>query len=804
MLAAILAHFAVAVLLPAISRRWGRVAFLVGGVLSAATLATLLLFFSRGAFGGPVDVVEQTVPWAPSIDLEITLRIDSLSVLMSLLVSGIGALVLFYYACYAKPDDRNIGRNSSLLVTFAGAMLGLVLVDDVFSLYLFWELTTVCSFLLVGGDGTTRRSRRSATQALLVTAAGGLSMLLGLVLLAAEAGTVRVSEIVADPPAAGPLVSVAVVLVLLGAFTKSAQFPFHFWLPAAMVAPTPVSAYLHAAAMVKAGVYLVARFAPGFSAMPAWWIPVVVLGLWTMLLGAVRALRQNDLKTLLAFGTVSQLGFLMVLVGSGGFVSALAGATLILAHGLFKSTLFLVTGIIDKRAGTRDVRHLSGLGRQWPLLAGVAALAVASMAGVPPLLGFVGKEAALEAFLHGGALGQGVGTIVLAGLALGSALTAAYSLRFLVGAFGTRPGVEPVRVERPGALFVAPVLVPAAASLLLGLVPSWAEVLTGRYASAYPSEGVRYHLALWHGFSMPLALSVLILAAGYAAYRATWVLRRFAGRLPVALQAEPSYLATMGALDRTARWLTGRLQVGSLPVYLGVIIVTMSVVPALGLLRGIDEQTTLRFADSWIQPVLVVVMLAAAGAVVLARRRLTAVLLTGLVGYSIGALFVVEGGVDLALAQFLVESLTLVVFVFVLRRFPSTFGKHRLRSAKVRWSKAAIAALGGTVVAVLAVLVSGSRAGLPQTSHEYIARAEAEAGATNVVNAIIVDFRAFDTLGEIIVLAVAAIGAASLILAAHRQRRRPGDTVADVDEGTEQEVRNRPESEPGYQEGAVL
>ncbi|TLW90371.1 DUF4040 domain-containing protein [Saccharomonospora piscinae] len=785
MLAAILAHFALALVLPSVAQRWGRVAFVVGGVLSAVALVVLLVFFSGGAFGG--ELTQEYVAWAPAIDLGISLRIDALSVLLALLVSGIGALVLFYYGCYAKPDDPNIGRNAALLVAFAGAMLGLVLVDDVFSFYLFWELTTVCSFLLVGGDGRTRKARRSATEALLVTAGGGLAMLLGLILLATAAGTVRISEIVADPPPGGALVSVAVILLLAGAFTKSAQFPFHFWLPAAMVAPTPVSAYLHAAAMVKAGVYLVARFAPGFSSFPAWWIPVVGFGLWTMILGALRALRQNDLKTLLAFGTVSQLGFLTVLVGSGGFVSALAGATLILAHGLFKSTLFLVTGIIDKRAGTRDVRELSGLGRRWPVLAGVAALALASMAGVPPLLGFVGKEAALEAYLRGGVLGGTVDVVVLIGLVVGSGLTVAYSLRFLVGAFGTRADLPPLEVERPGARFVAPALVPALASLVLGVVPGAVEVLAGRYAAAYPSEGVRYHLALWHGLTPTLGLSALVLLGGYAAYRAGWVFRTLAGRVPTALQAEPTYHAAIGGLDRTARWLTGRLQVGSLPVYLGVIVVTTAVVPALGLLPGLHWPSNLRFADSWTQPVLVSLMLAGAVTAVLARRRLTAVLLTGLVGYSIGALFVVEGGVDLALAQFLVESLTLVVFVFVLRRFPSRFSHGRPRLPAVRWIKAGIAAMGGIVVATLAVLVSGSRDGLPQTSHEYIARAESEAGATNVVNAIIVDFRAFDTLGEVVVLAVAAIGAASLILAASRQPRRGDDELATVPDGAEPE-----------------
>ncbi|MEU6644317.1 hydrogen gas-evolving membrane-bound hydrogenase subunit E [Saccharomonospora sp. NPDC046836] len=765
MLFAIAAHMALAAVLPWIARRWGRAAFVVGALAPAATLV-LALSQAGGAVGARPPT--ESLAWAPGIGLEFTTRLDELALLMILLVSGIGALVLCFYACYAKPGDPAAGRDSALLVLFAGAMLGLVLADDVISLYVFWELTTICSFLLVGGDGATKKLRRSATQALLVTSLGGLAMLLGLILLGTAAGTFRISEILADPPG-GPLVTVAVLLILLGAFTKSAQVPFHPWLPGAMVAPTPVSAYLHAAAMVKAGVYLVARFAPGFAHLPAWWVPIVVLGLWTMVLGGFRALRQYDLKTLLAYGTISQLGFLMVLVGTGTWLSALADVTLVLAHGLFKSALFLTVGIIDKRTGTRDIRQLSGLGRHWRALAGFATLAVLSMAGLPPLLGFIGKEAALEALLEGGPREW----LLLAGVALGSVFTVAYSLRFLVGAFGDRADGKPMAVPPSGTLITGLVAVPAVAGLVLAVVPGVIQPLVAGYADAYSANPPPYELALWHGITAPLLLTVVIVAAGYALHR-TALAPRLAGWVPESLHAQRGYQATITGLDGLAKAVTGRLQAGSLPTYLGIILVTMVLVPAGGLLAGLGSPGPLRWWDSWLQLPLAVLVLAAAGTVVLARRRLTAVLLTGAVGYGIGALFVVDGGADLALAQFLVESLTLVVFVFVIRRFPPRFVEDRPYVRKARWVKAGIAAVAGTFVAVLAVLYSGSREpGMPDASRYYIENSESATGASNVVNAIIVDFRAFDTVGEIAVLAVAATGAASLILARARQRSRP-------------------------------
>ncbi|MGH4019386.1 MAG: proton-conducting transporter membrane subunit [Pseudonocardiaceae bacterium] len=309
--------------------------------------------------------VVQAVAWAPELDLALTFRLDALALAMLVLVSGVGALVLVYSGWYFGPASPEAARCAALLLAFAGVMLGLVLADDLITLYVFWELTSIASFLLVGQDGERRDDRRAAVQALLVTMFGGLAMLLGFVLLGEAAGTYRISELIADPPR-GATTSFALVLILLGAFTKSAQLPFHPWLPAAMVAPTPVSAYLHAAAMVKAGVYLVARLSPAFADLAVWWVPVVAVGLATMLVGGWRALHETDLKRLLALGTVSQLGFLMVLLGAGGRTAALAGVAMLLAHGLFKAPLFLTVGVIEHHAGSRDVRELSGVGRALP------------------------------------------------------------------------------------------------------------------------------------------------------------------------------------------------------------------------------------------------------------------------------------------------------------------------------------------------------------------------------------------------------------------------------------------------------
>lgn len=744
---------------------------------------------------GGAEPATATLPWASPLGIELSFRVDTLSLVMALIVTGIGAVVLAYQGWYGQ-GERGAPRDTVVLVAFAGAMLGLVLADDIVGLYLFWELTTLCSFLLIGGPGRSSDRRRHAVQALLITTLGGFAMLLGLVMLGESAGTWRLSGIVAAAPA-GPAVDVALVLVLIGALAKSAQVPLHSWLPAAMVAPTPVSAYLHAAAMVNAGVYLVARLAPGFSPNPLFVGIVTVVGLASLLLGGYRALRTDDLKLLLAYGTISQLGLLLVLFGWGTRTAALAGMTLLVAHALFKSALFLTTGAVEKTTGTRSIGELSGVGRRWPLLAAVAVLAAASMAGLPPLLGFVAKEATFEAFL-----GSGADLVVLAVIVAGTVLTVAYSIRYVWGAFATKPDVPVSTGAAPWPPLLA-VAVPAVASLLLAFATSSVYDVVTPYADVLPDHH-DYKLELWHGLTPALALSALVLLTGYALYRVAPLVRR----LPRLLNAQRGYARTVHGFDALARAVTGRTQVGSLPVYLGVTLVTVFAVPGVVLFARNGVAEGLRPWDVWVQvPLAGIIVLGCVG-VLAARRRLTAVLFIGSAGYSIGALFLVHGAIDLALTQFLVETLTLVVFVLVLRQFPAAFtsGRDTERdkasdagsgssretarpTATFRWLKATIAVFGGGVVAAGAVLLSGQRDTAAEASAYYLGHAKDDTGASNVVTAILVDYRAMDTIGEISVLAVAVTGAAGLILAASRAVRhfeppqRRTDELADRVDG---------------------
>ena len=755
MLALVLAHLVVAAALPMVSARSRRAAFGVAAILPALTLVWALA--NAGPALGPG--LTSTTAWAPTLGLELSFRLDALALAMIVLVSGIGAVILVYAMGYFGPTSEDATRSAALLLTFAGVMLGLVLADDLLTLYVFWELTSVTSFLLVGQSGEKRENRRAAVQALLVTVLGGLAMLLGFVLLGEAAGTYRISEIVAAPPT-GPMVTAALPLILLGAFTKSAQLPFHPWLPAAMVAPTPVSAYLHAASMVKAGVYLVARLSPGFSDLAVWWVPVVVAGLGTMLIGGWRALYQTDLKRVLAFGTVSQLGFLMVLFGAGGRIAALGGIAMLLAHGLFKAPLFMIVGAVEHATGSRDLRKLSGLRTSMPGLAVAAAVAAASMAGLPPLLGFVGKETAFEAFLGEGGVR---GWAIALGLLAGSVLTAAYSARFLWGMFAAKPGVAPTPVHAPGPLTTAPIWLSAAAGLALGI----AYPLVDAPAEAYAGPG-EYQLALWHGLGPPLLFSAIAIGGGLTVHVLRTRVDRLAKHSP--FDAQHGYEGAIAGLERVAVAVTGRVQVGSLPAYLATIIVVVVVLIGPATLFGGAWPVGQPLYHSIIQVPLGLAVAVAALAVVKARRRFTAVLLVGVIGYGVAGLFIVDGAPDLALAQFLVETLSLVAFVFVLRRLPAHFTEQP-SPRRTQWFRAGLAAVGGTVVAGGAVVLSAARVAPSSTSADFIALAPDGAGADNVIAAILVDFRALDTVGEIGVLFVAAAGVASLVLATRYDRK---------------------------------
>jgi multicomponent Na+:H+ antiporter subunit A len=759
-------HFGAALLAPLLVRWWGRQAFLVLALVPAAAFAWTMAQLGVILDGGEVH---ESTPWISALRLDIALRLDPLALCLAGLVTGVGALVLLYCARYFEPGDEGLGRFAGTLTAFAGSMLGLVLADDLLLLYVFWELTTVFSFLLIGGSGRRLAARRAATQALVLTTAGGLAMLMGLILIGEASGSYRLSEVVAHPGSGSAMVA-GTVLVLVGAITKSALVPFHFWLPAAMEAPTPVSAYLHAAAMVKAGVYLVARLAPGFAEVPGWRPIVLGLGLATMLLGGYRALRQTDLKLLLAFGTVSQLGFLTVLVGAGSEELAAAGLAMLLAHGLFKSALFLVVGVIDHATGTRDLRRLSGLGRRLPVLATAGVLAASSMAGLPPLLGFVGKEAAFTALLDGGLPDRTAALLELAGLVLGSVLTAAYAIRFVWGAFARKPELPATApeelVHRPGPLFLtAPVLL-AVAGLVAGPGSTLLDPVVAAYAETLPQIAPEVpELAVWHGLQPALLLSAGTVLGGAVLFWLRVPIGRLQRRLAVGASADEGYWNVIQALDRLAVLVTGTTQRGSLPAYLGTILVAILALPGLVLVTQAPWPAQWRAWDTPVQALVGAVMLGAAALAVRMRQRMSAVLVVGVTGYGLALLFALAGAPDLALTQFLVETLTLVTFVLVLRKLPKDITeRHRPRERAARGLLAvATGVLLGTVgaVALAARTAEPVSVGFPGPAYEF-------GGGQNVVNVTLVDIRAWDTLGEISVLVVAATGVASLVFLRQR------------------------------------
>ncbi|QCC78570.1 Na+/H+ antiporter subunit A [Nocardioides daphniae] len=757
----IAALFLLAAVCPWALLRAGRRAFLP---IAAVPLAGTVWLATYGPSVAEGEVHTQVVQWVPSINLELAFAMGTLQWVLAMIVLGIGAVVLAYCRWYFHDDSAGVPRFAGVLVAFIAAMLGLVLADDLLLLYVFWELTTVFSFLLVGHDPTRRSARQAAIQALMVTTLGGLAMLVGALALAHQAGTMRISEILADPPS-GTLVTVGVMLLLVGALSKSALFPFHFWLPAAMAAPAPVSAYLHAASMVKAGVYLVALLAPAFADVPGWRPTLVGLGLLTMLIGGLRALRQNDLKLLLAFGTVSQLGFMVLVLGLGTRSAMLAGLGLVVAHALFKATLFLVVGLIDRTTGTRDLRKLTGLGRRMPWVAAAAALAAASMAGIPPLVGYVAKESVFVALVDVADYGEGTGMegvlgwLLLVGVLLGSVLTVAYSARFVWGAFADREVTEEVRVtDVPVGFAAGPVLL-AALGLVAGFLGSALTYVLAPHAELLPEGAHHAELSLWHGVGLPLAATVVALGVGALLFVARGPVQTLQGALALDVSLENGYRATMRGLDRFAVELTAVVQRGSAAAYLGITLLVVVLVPGSTLLRTYDS-IDVRLWDTPYQAVVGGVIMLAAVMATRSRRRLRAVLLAGATGYGTAALFVLHGAPDLALTQALVETLTVVVFVLALRRMPEYFTDRPL-SARRYW-RVALGASVGLVAAGFMLVGASARihepvsAALPRLAVDY-------GGGANIVNVILVDTRAWDTFGEIAVLVAAGTGVASLI-----------------------------------------
>ncbi|MBW9092597.1 Na+/H+ antiporter subunit A [Microbacterium jejuense] len=720
------------------------------------------------------DIPFETYAWIPSLGIDLSMRMDTLSWLMTLIVTGVGALVMIYCRWYFRGKRESLGQFAAVLLAFAGAMYGLVLTDDLVVLVMFWEITSVLSYLLIGYYNKRAASRRAALQALLVTTLGGLVMLIGVVMLVVAAGTSSISQILADAPT-GAVVDAALVMILVGALSKSAIFPFHFWLPGAMAAPTPVSAYLHAAAMVKAGIYLIARFAPVFAIAPPWRPIVVALGVFTMLLGGFQALRETDLKRVLAFGTVSQLGMLTVVLGFGTRDAALAGLALLLSHALFKSALFLVVGVIDRQLSTRDLTELSGVGRQAPVMATFSIIAVASMVGFIPTIGFVAKEGALAALLYEALGGDAWGIVAVSGIALGSVLTAAYGIRFLWGAFATKRDAQGDRLtdtewpDPPIGFLVAP-LVLSGLTLVSGLAAPWLDEVFAPYADTAPAStpGVpapehAAHLALWHGLEPALWISLASIVLGVVVF---WLTRgwRPAKRL-LPFTAADAYNGTLRVIARLSVVTTSLTQRGSLPVYVGTIFVVFVAAEATALLASDEWRAQLDAFQTPMQLFVAPIMIAAGLIAIRARKRYTGVVLVSVTGLGMVLLFATSGAPDLALTQILVETVTLVAFALVLRRIPSRMGEHNASVWPV--ARAVLGAAVGLTMALVAIVATSARVEKP-ISERFPDLAYELGHGKNVVNVALVDLRGWDTMGELSVLILAATGVASLVFVTHR------------------------------------
>jgi multicomponent Na+:H+ antiporter subunit A len=787
MVTVLVAFAVVALVVPALTPLLGRRVFCVAALAPAAAAVLTVAQTDRALDGG----VTESFTWIPQLDLAIGFRVDALAWVLALVVSVVGALVLVYCASYFGSDEPGLGRFAGVLTAFAGSMYGLVIADDVIVLFVLWEATTVFSYLLIGHDAVKRASRAAAMQALVVTTAGGLAMLAGLVVLSVTAGTTKLSAIIEQAPT-GTIVTVSVVLILAGALTKSAIVPFHFWLPAAMAAPTPVSAYLHAAAMVKAGIYLIARLAPAFALLDGWRETITLLGVLGMVVGGYRALRQTDLKLLLAYGTVAQLGFLVLAAGWGAPAVALGGVALLVAHATFKSTLFLVVGTVDHVTGTRDLGNLSGLGRKMPWLATVAVLALVSMAGIPPTIGFVAKEAVLTGFieaLHGP--GAGWAWFALIGVTVGSVLTVAYSLRFFWGTFATKHGVAQTEPHALHGLGVVPSVLGLTGVALGLLTPLVAHGLEPAAAAAsVTGEDPVPHLALWHGLEPALGISAITLVGGLALFAARTRVEALQHRLAGFPSAANTYRHVMRGLDRGATTLTAGLQRGSLPYYLTVILSVFVAGALANLIVGGPWAFHVRFADSWGQIPVVIVMSIAAIAVLTAKTRFAAAVLVGVTGYGMSVLFVLHGAVDLALTQLVVETVTLIAFVLVLRRLPPRIATAN--PSRFRLLRALFATLAGATLAIVVIVAASARTADPIWP-DIPALTSSFGHGLNVVNVALVDLRGWDTLGELTVVVAAATGVASLIFVNSREdtlprlRDLPSDVTSD---------KHRPDGEP--------
>ena len=745
------------ILLPVCFARLGRSATAWLTALMPALALAILLQQIPAVFSGQVPVF--SMPWVPLLGMNLSLHLDGLAFLFCLLILGIGLLIILYARYYLSESD-NMAVFYAYLLFFMSAMLGVVLSNNLLQLWLFWELTSISSFLLISFWRQKSEARKGARMALTVTGAGGLALLGALLLIGHVTGTYELREVlekgeVLRDSAYYPAI---LVLFLLGAFTKSAQFPFHFWLPHAMAAPTPVSAYLHSATMVKAGIFLLARFYPALAGTEAWFLAVSLTGMATMLVGAYIALFKHDLKGLLAYSTVSHLGLITLLLGLGTQLAAIAAVFHTINHAVFKASLFMAAGIIDHESGTRDMRKLNGLWKYMPYTATLAMVAASSMAGVPLLNGFLSKEMLFMETLHQDTLGALSWLIPLLATA-GGAFAVAYSLRFMHDVFFNGEPIDlPKTPHEPPRYMRVPVEILVILCLLVGIFPHFmVDALLSTASTAMLQQPLpEFSLSVWHGLNFPLLMSVLAVLGGLALY----VNRRhlfefqmqFADR-DAKFMFEAFVQRLIANTTQLHRWLdNGSLQRSMFLLILMALAV--SAAPLFELMNTVGSHAQLPI--NWVVGFCASMLIAAIFVTLWwSHLRLVALIAFSVVGLIVSIAFTYFSAPDLALTQLSVEVVTILLFLLALfflpQKSPTIDSKL---SVVVR--DFSVAALFGSVIGTICYAMLTRP--LDSISDFFIDNAKPGGGGTNVVNVILVDFRGFDTLGEITVLGIAALG----------------------------------------------
>ncbi len=748
--------------------------------ITATALAGLLIHAPVIFAGG---VVEYRLEWLPAIGLNFNLFLDGLGFLFASLILGMGLLIILYARFYLGREDP-MGQFYTYLLLFQGAMVGIVLSDNVLLLLVFWELTSLSSFLLIGYWKHLPEGRQGARMALAVTGMGGLALIGGMLILGEIAGSYDLSVILQrkDLIQASPLYVPALILILIGCFTKSAQFPFHFWLPHAMAAPTPVSAYLHSATMVKAGLFLLARLWPVLAGTPEWFYIVATTGLVTMVLGALIALFKDDLKALLAFSTVSHLGLITMLLGFGSPFAAVAAVFHIINHATFKAALFMVAGIVDHEAHTRDIRRLGGLRRLMPLTFLLATLGSLSMAGFPLLNGFLSKEMMLEEAARTDWLDRA--WLVPALAVIGSALSAAYSFRFMAHVFmGPERHDYPSKPhDPPFGLWAAPAFL-VALVIAIGILP--AAVAGGLVALAAGAvtggELPYYSLKIWHGFTPALYMSMVATAGGLILLSAHGALDAIWRRMPRP-EAKIIFDAVIAWSVAGARAFTYAVHNGAMTRYAAVFALTVGLCGAAAWVSGTPAAAVRQLLPASFVPAVawLLVLVATAGMVLFHRNRLVALILMGINGLIVSIAFAYLSAPDLALTQASVEVVTIILLLLALNFLPKATPRESSSGRRMR--DATLAVLVGLGAGLLTLAIQLTDFSQPSISAYHLANSKSGGGGTNVVNVILVDFRGFDTFGEIIVLGIAALVIYALTEAivssavGHRLANRPADT----------------------------